>query len=205
MSDTSKCSGEKWGRLRGVGGDAVDMGLLLFIGWTGKVSMKRWQLSKGLKGNKGVRLGVVYVKGFSGEEKAITKALRSNYMLDVLEEEPGGQWVRRWVWQMRSERWRWPTGLIGHCKAFLPRARWEVTRRVWVESDRSRLPFQKQHCGHCVGNTLWEGGQGKKQQDYLGACCLHPGKRCSGLGHGVSEGGEKWLDSRNTLKGLLRN
>ena len=48
-------------------------------------------MSKGLKGNKGVRLGVVYVKGFSGEEKAITKALRSNYMLDVLEEEPGGQ------------------------------------------------------------------------------------------------------------------
>lgn len=28
-------------QIEGGSGDAVDMGLLLFIGWTGKVSMKR--------------------------------------------------------------------------------------------------------------------------------------------------------------------
>lgn len=47
-----------------------------------------------LKGNEGVRLGSSYVKGFSGKKKTTAKALWSNPMLEVLEEEPGGQYLR---------------------------------------------------------------------------------------------------------------
>ena len=40
----------------------------------------------------------------------------SSSMLDILEEEPRDPWVRRRVWQTRSESWHWPTGreLTGH-------------------------------------------------------------------------------------------
>lgn len=39
-----------------------------------------------LKVNEGVSLGAFYMKGFSGKEKEIAKVLRSNYVLDILEE-----------------------------------------------------------------------------------------------------------------------
>ena len=160
--------------------------------------------------------------GFSGNEKA--KPLKLNILKEL--EHIWGTYLKNilpqvcWTYLRKSQEaheWGGEYGRrgqtvgidlrVGNLQAIIirvftkskMRSHWKVLSREWYESasisNAALWPL-------CWEYPVRESGHWEKQQDHLEGCCLHLGKTCSGSGHGVSEGGEKWLDSRNILRGL---